>query len=77
MTHPIPEPLPELRLSLLTQTGVASALGLHRDTISKLTRAGVIPCIRIGLPGKTRTVRYSMQAVIEALANATAKPASK
>jgi len=68
---PPTEPLPELKLS--TQAEVASALGLHRDTISKLTTAGVIPCIRIGLPGKTRTVRYSMQAVIEALAIATPK----
>lgn len=58
---------------LLTREQLATALGICRMTVSRLTKAGRIPFVSVGRRGK----RYDREAVVVALSvylNATAKP---
>ena len=50
---------------LLTQAQLAATLGVHIETISRLTVAKSIPFIWVGRRGK----RYELQAVVRALAS--------
>ena len=58
---------------LLTREQLATALGICRMTVSRLTKAGRIPFVSVGRRGK----RYDREAVVVALSsylNAPAKP---
>ena len=58
---------------LLTREQLATALGICRMTVSRLTKAGRIPFVSVGRRGK----RYDREAVVVALSvylNASAKP---
>ncbi len=58
---------------LLTREQLATALGICRMTVSRLTKAGRIPFVSVGLRGK----RYDRESVIVALSdilNAPTKP---
>lgn len=45
---------------LLNQNDAAAALGIAQETLSRMTTAGKVPCIRIG-----RSVRYVLAEVIK------------
>ena len=58
---------------LLTREQLATALGICRMTVTRLTKAGRIPFVSVGRRGK----RYDREAVVVALSaslNAPAKP---
>lgn len=48
---------------LLTREQLATALGVHKTTITRLTALGRIPFVSVGARGK----RYDREAVISAL----------
>jgi excisionase family DNA binding protein len=61
---------------LLTREQLATALGICRMTVSRLTKTGRIPFVSVGRRGK----RYDREAVVVALSaylNAPAKPTVK
>jgi len=61
---------------LLTREQLATALGICRMTVSRLTKTGRIPFVSVGRRGK----RYDREAVVVALSaylNAPAKPTDR
>jgi excisionase family DNA binding protein len=60
---------------LLTREEPASALGVHKTTITRLTALGRIPFVSVGRRGK----RYDRDAVVVALSvfNSNPKPLTK
>ena len=61
---------------LLTREQLATALGICRMTVSRLTKAGRIPFVSVGRRGK----RYDREAVVVALSaylNAPANPITR
>ena len=60
---------------LLTREQLATALGICRMTVSRLTKAGRIPFVSVGRRGK----RYDREAVVLALSvfNSNPKPLTK
>jgi excisionase family DNA binding protein len=60
---------------LLTREQLATALGICRMTVSRLTKAGRIPFVSVGRRGK----RYDRQAVVVALSvfESNPKPPTK
>jgi excisionase family DNA binding protein len=60
---------------LLTREQLATALGICRMTVSRLTKAGRIPFVSVGRRGK----RYDRDAVVVALSvfNSNPKPLTK
>jgi excisionase family DNA binding protein len=60
---------------LLTREELASALGVHKTTITRLTALGRIPFVSVGRRGK----RYDRDAVVVALSvfNSNPKPLTK
>jgi hypothetical protein len=60
---------------LLTREQLATALGICRMTVSRLTKAGRIPFVSVGRRGK----RYDREAVVVALSvfNSNPKPLTK
>jgi excisionase family DNA binding protein len=56
---------------LLTREQLATALGICRMTVSRLTKAGRIPFVSVGRRGK----RYDREAVVVALSASLKTPA--
>ena len=56
---------------LLTREQLATALGICRMTVSRLTKAGRIPFVSVGRRGK----RYDREAVVVALSASLTAPA--
>ena len=61
--------------SLLTREQLATSLGVHKTTITRLTALGRIPFVSVGRRGK----RYDREAVVVALSvfNSNSKPLTK
>ena len=58
---------------LLTREQLATALGICRMTVSRLTKTGRIPFVSVGIRGK----RYDREAVVAALSVTFTKPKNK
>jgi len=60
---------------LLTREQLATALGVHKTTVTRLTALGRIPFVSVGRRGK----RYNREAVVVALSvfNPNPKPLTK
>ncbi|MEY4378539.1 MAG: Helix-turn-helix domain [Verrucomicrobiota bacterium] len=60
---------------LLTREQLATTLGVHKTTVTRLTALGRIPFVSVGRRGK----RYDIKAVVAALSvfNSNPKPLTK
>ena len=54
---------------LLTREQLATALGVHKTTVTRLTALGRIPFVSVGRRGK----RYDLEAVVAALSVVNSK----